>query len=155
MPVGTVEITDVAESCVPKGDLVSDVRVLARWSGWCDPCETERPLILTESGERGLRAWLHGVGHEDRALTLTCGVCGSWQSVDHDDEDDVLDDAAPSPLAALHSLGARQLVLVPAAAPFQTYPKDVPRAIVTMPATSPEATLDLVAEGLDLISVAS
>jgi hypothetical protein len=137
---------------------VTDVKLLARWDGWCDPCETERPLVLTETGQRGLRAWMRGVGHEDRELTLTCGVCGEWQAVGHDDEDDVLDAFAPlAPVAAVHRLGARQLVVRTPA--FSPYPVAVvlpaqPRSYdVSAPATLPDSALELLAEGLDLISL--
>ena len=96
---------------------MSDVTVLARWTGWCDPCETERPLVLTETGERGLRAWLRGAGPQDRELTLTCGVCGEWQTVPHDEDD--LEEEGPlsSVLTAFRPLGARQVVVRPVFAP--------------------------------------
>ena len=70
---------------------MSDVKLLATWDGWCDPCGTERPLVLVEIGPRGVRAWLGGVGIEDRALNLTCRVCGQWQSVPQHEEDDELE----------------------------------------------------------------
>ena len=72
---------------------MSDVKVLARWNGWCDPCDVDRPLLLAEHGPRGVGAWLHGVGIEDRTLHLTCGVCGQWQAVPQLEEDDPLTDA--------------------------------------------------------------
>lgn len=65
---------------------MSDVKLLARWDGWCDPCATERPLLLTARGEFGPRAWLGGVGMEDRTLVLTCAVCGEWQLCPWDEE---------------------------------------------------------------------
>jgi hypothetical protein len=65
---------------------VGDVKLLSRWDGWCDPCGTERPLLLTARGEFGPRAWLSGVGMEDRTLVLTCGVCGEWQLCPWDEE---------------------------------------------------------------------
>ena len=67
---------------------MSDVKLLAAWDGWCDPCASERPLVLVEIGPRGLRSWLHGVGSEDRTLSLTCRVCGQWQLVPQLEEDD-------------------------------------------------------------------
>jgi hypothetical protein len=142
---------------------VSDVKRLARWSGWCDPCGTERPLVLTETGERGLRAWLHGIGYEDRALTLTCAVCGEWQTVDHDEED-LVDEATPavaavppaplpvgSPVAAVRPFGTSQVVLW--TPPARPYPVVVPRPRSF--AAAPDTALELVAEGYDLISAAS
>jgi hypothetical protein len=73
-----------------RGTIVSDVKLLATWDGWCDPCGTERPLVLVEIGPRGVRAWLGGVGTEDRTLHLTCRVCGQWQAVPQLEEDDEL-----------------------------------------------------------------
>lgn len=62
---------------------------VAGWTGWCSPCEREdRPLVLTRSGPGGLRAWLTGLGDDDRLLLLTCRVCGSWQFVPAREEDD-------------------------------------------------------------------
>jgi hypothetical protein len=81
---------------------VSDVKLLAAWDGWCDPCATERPLVLVEIGPRGLRSWLHGVGSEDRTLSLTCRVCGQWQLVPHLEEDDEpVEAAVDTPAAAV------------------------------------------------------
>ena len=145
---------------------MTDVKVLARWDGWCDPCEVERPLVLTETGPRGLRAWLHGLGHEDRALTLTCAVCGEWQSVPHDEDDlrdlpDRIDLDSPSPLLALQPLGVHQVVVSAALqeapdAPVYPTARAVP-ARQTQPMTvrldSSDAALELLAEGLDLITV--
>lgn len=135
---------------------MTDVKLLARWDGWCDPCETERPLVLTETGPRGLRAWMHGVGAEDRELTLTCGVCGEWQAVAHDEEDDVAEALAPlEPIAAVRRLGARQVVVRTAA--FAPYPVEVPhtshQTIDIAAQHAPDSTFELLAEGLDLISM--
>jgi hypothetical protein len=129
---------------------VSDVKLLARWTGWCDPCEIERPLILTEAGERGLRAWLRGVGAEDRELTLTCGVCGEWQSVSHDEDDDTAPVVAASPILAVHPIGARQ-VLVHQGAPAAPYPL----ALVPAPRVAhyvPAASLDFLPGELVLVA---
>ena len=129
---------------------MTDVKLLARWNGWCDPCETERPLVLTETGQRGMRAWLHGIGAEDRTLTLTCAVCGEWQQVPAD-EDDLPDETpAPSPVVALHALGAHAVVVHSAVPGRPSEPTRPGRATDR----STEA-LGLVAEGLDLISLAS
>lgn len=65
------------------------VRRVAAWEGWCSPCgRGDRPLVLTRSGASGPRAWLNGLGDEDRCLVLTCRVCGQWQVVPHREEDD-------------------------------------------------------------------
>ncbi|MDT7545255.1 MAG: hypothetical protein QOE99_1365 [Actinomycetota bacterium] len=138
---------------------MTDVKLLARWNGWCDPCEVERPLVLTEAGQRGLRAWLRGIGHEDRTLTLTCGVCGEWQDIPHDEADVEEPTTAPSisPVTLL-LLGTRQVVVRTARVEA---PVDLPLATVTqLPA--PRAAirnnndvLELLSEGLDLITVAA
>jgi hypothetical protein len=138
-----------------EGNAVNDVKRLASWTGWCDPCETERPLILTETGERGIRAWLRGVGAEDRQLTLTCRVCGEWQLVSYD-EPDIEDDVAlaPSPLVALRPVGERQIVLtrVKRFAPYPVVPLPTPRRHAGAPT---DISLELIAEGLDLVTLAS
>ena len=128
---------------------MSDVKRLARWTGWCDPCETERPLVLTETGERGIRAWLRGIGAEDRALTLTCGVCGEWQDVPHD-EDDIVEAQPSTPLVALLPVGAHQVVVRSTPVRLRAVdPIPAPR-----PVTDSDNALELVAEGLDLIAMA-
>jgi hypothetical protein len=133
---------------------MGNVKLLARWVGWCDPCETERPLILTETGERGPRAWFRGIGTEDRDLTLTCGVCGEWQDVPHEDEEDDDFDAAahlsPSPLVAVHPLGVRQVVLGTRATPTPTDAVPTPRD-----GGSDDDALGLLADGLDLIGASA
>jgi hypothetical protein len=130
---------------------VTDVKLLARWDGWCDPCETERPLVLTETGQRGVRAWLRGIGHEDRELTLTCGVCGEWQAVTHDEQDLPEVGAPLAPIAAVTPLGVSSIVVRTAVL--------TPARLTSMPAGRtvdlPDATLELLAEGLDLITLAS
>lgn len=154
---------------------MSDVKRLARWNGWCDSCATERPLVLTETGERGLRAWLRGIGPEDRSLTLTCIICGVWQSVPYD-EADAPAEVAAAPAVALHPLGLLQVVVRPATASVPAVPAPrQPAAPVNLPPvhpfvaartadrtadrtttnrTSTETTLALVANDLDLIALA-
>ena len=70
------------------GRLADSVRRVASWDGWCSPCGLERPLVLCERGPRGLRAWVRGVGPEDRTLVLSCVVCGAGQLVPRDEADD-------------------------------------------------------------------
>ncbi len=62
---------------------------VASWNGYCLPCGREdRPLVLTRSGASGLRAWVAGIGDDERTLLLTCRVCGDWQIVPLREEDD-------------------------------------------------------------------
>jgi hypothetical protein len=132
---------------------MSDVKRLARWTGWCDPCETERPLVLTEAGERGLRAWLRGVGHEDRSLKLTCCCCGEWQEVPPAEDD--LPEATTALIVALHPVGTRQVaVRAPARSVSPAYP-DVPVPAARVAVNDTRTTLHLVTEGYDLIAMAS
>lgn len=71
------------------GTIYTRVTRIAGWPGWCTPCDREdRPLVLTRSGPGGVRAWLSGLGDDDRLLLLTCRVCGSWQFVPAREEDD-------------------------------------------------------------------
>lgn len=120
---------------------MSDVKVLARWDGWCDPCEVERPLVLTETGERGLRAWLRGVGAEDRALTLTCGVCGAWQVVPRDEADDSAPAVLPDLLVAIRRLGAHSVTVHTPAYPAEALP--APRTESYLPGPSLELLQEL------------
>lgn len=60
---------------------MSSVAVVARWSGYCQPCDTDRPLVLTSHGQHGARAWLAGHGPEDRELAYSCEVCGRSEHV--------------------------------------------------------------------------
>lgn len=55
--------------------------LLTRYAGYCAGCAAERPLALVEVGPRGVRAWLAGVGPEDRALSYCCQVCGRNEHV--------------------------------------------------------------------------
>jgi len=139
---------------------VSDVKLLAKWTGWCDPCETERPLLLTRTGEHGLRAWLRGVGDEDRELRLTCRVCGEWQDVGWEDEE-VEEAVVVVPdvtIVALRTVGTRQVTVARrsfAAYPLEAVPTPRAAAPVEYDAPTDEALLDLLEEGVDLISKAS
>lgn len=67
--------------------------VLARYEGWCAGCSAERPLALVEAGPRGVRAWLAGIGPEDRALSYCCLVCGRDEHVPLTEAEDVEHDA--------------------------------------------------------------
>jgi hypothetical protein len=161
MDLGAADTFDVAESrAVRGGTTMSNVKLLARWNGWCDPCETERPLALTETGEHGVRAWLRGVGAEDRTLTLTCGVCGEWQDVPFDEEDDEPLEIAASATTALQPLGARQVVLCAVPYPAEAVPAPraeddaKPTATIAVYRRNEDDVLELLTEGLDLIAVA-
>ena len=131
---------------------MSDVKLLALWDGWCDPCGLERPLALTEHGPRGVRAWLTGVGIEDRSLVLACEVCGQWQAVPQLEEDDpeVAETAVP-PILATAILPSRfSIVLVPADRPEAR--RDVPEPRGAGADTTEAALLSLLADGLDVVS---
>ena len=133
---------------------MSVVKRLARWTGWCDPCETERLLVLTEAGPRGVRAWLSGVGYEDRTLTLTCVACGQYQLVPWDEPDlpePVVTETVP-PVVAIQLQGVRQVVVRPARV-SASIPEPV-RRLRDVSAPAPDSTLTLVSEGLDLLAVA-
>lgn len=67
--------------------------LLTRWNGYCAGCATERPLALVEAGPRGLRAWLAGIGPDDRALSYCCGVCGRVEHVPLTEAEDAEHDA--------------------------------------------------------------
>ena len=152
---------------------MTDVKAIAGWDGWCDPCGTARPLVLTEAGPRGLRAWLRGVSWEDRSLGLYCRVCGEHQVVPLHEEDDPVVIAPPSPLVvSLTRLGVSTVTLsrpvrrpvAVAAAPRTTVAEPalaqpgpvvpVQRTVATRPAVTSvalpdaETQLDLVAAGL-------
>jgi hypothetical protein len=113
---------------------VNDVKRLARWTGWCDPCEIERPLVLTEAGERGVRAWLRGIGPEDRTLTLTCVVCGSWQDVPHY-EDEPVDTAEPVVVELAETVEIAETVVAEVA---ETVVIEATETVETTEAAAPE-----------------
>ncbi|MBK5305925.1 MAG: hypothetical protein JJD92_04475 [Frankiaceae bacterium] len=131
---------------------MNDVKRLARWDGWCDPCEIERPLILTETG-RGLRAWLRGTGREDRLLTLICGVCGEWQAVPYDEPDVPESELHPrAPIAATQPVGVHQIVLCSVESTAYPIEPSTPGPRTPPPIRTDEFTLALVSAGLDLVS---
>lgn len=89
---------------------------VASWDGFCLPCgRDDRPLVLTRSGAAGLRAWLAGIGDDERTLLLTCRVCGEWQVVPLREEDDpeVVVTAEPAVAAVLAAAVAALPVTLP------------------------------------------
>lgn len=66
---------------------------LASYDGYCASCDAEQPLVLVEHGPRGLRAWLAGIGPEDRTLSYCCLVCGRNEHVPLTEEEDAEYDA--------------------------------------------------------------
>jgi len=120
---------------------VTDVKLLALWTGWCDPCGEQRPLALTEHGRRGLRAWLAGVGTEDRTLLLACELCGVGQAVPRCESDDP-------------EVAAPQVVTVDMVrTPSRPTPSAPTPSVPTPRSADLDQTLDLIAEGLDVITV--
>jgi hypothetical protein len=78
---------------------------LVQHLGYCAGCADERPLVVLEHGPRGLRAWLAGIGAEDRALSYACLVCGRTEHVPLTEAEDAEYDATlprwADPLPAL------------------------------------------------------
>lgn len=130
--------------------LVWSVGRVASWDGFCLPCDRDdRPLVLTRSGATGLRAWLAGIDDDERALVLTCRVCGEWQDVPRLEEDDpevvvpfehVPDPETPVDLARV-DLGARPAATATAVRPVLTAARlDALQSIaVPAPRVHPEA----------------
>ncbi|MCU1693460.1 MAG: hypothetical protein JWM64_2551 [Frankiales bacterium] len=86
------------------------VALVTRWDGFCLPCGSDaRPLVLTWTGRRGLRAWLAGEGWHDGALRLTCVCCGGVDVVGWEDE--------PEPVLAVEEAFAPVAVPLAPAAP--------------------------------------
>jgi hypothetical protein len=61
---------------------------IAHHDGYCAGCHDERPLVVMEHGPRGLRAWLAGLGAEDRELSYCCLLCGRTEHVPHTEAED-------------------------------------------------------------------
>lgn len=145
---------------------MTDVKAIAAWTGWCDPCGAERPLSLTEAGPRGLRAWARGISWEDRELGLYCRVCGVHQVVPlHEEDDPPVVVTVPELLTAWTRVGVVTITLArptagrsavsPAAPrPRRAVAVPVQRVVATRPAATScalpetETALDLVAAGL-------
>jgi hypothetical protein len=125
-----------------KAGAVTDIKLLALWTGWCDPCGEERPLALTEHGRRGLRAWLGGVGAEDRTLLLACELCGVGQDVPRRESDD------PDDPEVILALLPEVVTLMRPSVPEPCVPVPFARR-----APDIDQTLNLLAEGLDVITV--
>ena len=131
---------DVADGCREQGVRVRvagkqvwSVGRVASWDGYCLPCGREdRPLVLTRSGATGLRAWVAGIGDDDRTLLLTCRVCGEWQIVplrEEDDPETAVEEVLAAPVAPVVA------VVRPAAAPVSAAvrlpsPRTAPAAVV-------------------------
>ncbi len=61
---------------------MTDVALIASWIGYCADCHADdRRLLLVQRGPRGVRAWLAGVGPDNRSLSYCCSVCGRVEFV--------------------------------------------------------------------------
>lgn len=85
---------------------------LARFDGFCVGCDDVRSLVVLERGPRGVRAWLDGVGAEDRELSYTCCACGREEHVPQSEDEDIEYDATlptwpdPTPVVAVPAVPA-------------------------------------------------
>lgn len=118
---------------------MTDVKAIAAWTGWCDPCGTERLLSLTEAGPRGFLAWVRGISWEDRELGLYCRVCGVHQHVPlHEEDDPVVTLAVAVLLTAPTRVGVSSVTLVRPAPTAPTAPTAATEA------ATPDVTVRLV-----------
>jgi hypothetical protein len=129
---------------------MTDVKVLALWDGWCGPCGQDRPLVLVESGPRGLRAWLRGIGVDDRELTLTCRVCGGSQHVPQHEEDDP--DVRHVPLILSTAVSGRSITVAYGEEPARIPAPRTDPWPVLLDEDSDATVLELLAGGLDLVT---
>ena len=95
--------------------------LVAEWSGWCGACTAERPLVLTRTGPRSLRAWLRASSTAQELLTLTCRLCGVGAVVPREDDDPevVAESPAAVPAGATPTLVEAHRPLPPADLPVQ------------------------------------
>jgi hypothetical protein len=116
---------------------------LAFYDGYCADCDTERPLVLVEHGPRGLRAWLAGVGADDRALTYCCRLCGRNEHVPLTEAEDAEYDAT---LPTWPDTEFEQPLVLPVAAtvaePFVPVLVAVPEPVEVLPAELVVAVAD-------------
>lgn len=130
---------------------------VASWDGYCLPCGREdRPLVLTRSGATGLRAWVAGIGDEDRSLLLTCRVCGGWQVVPLREEDDpevVVEVVQPAPerVPAVVRVPLPRTALAAVAIPTLSL---VPLPLRSAPSEPAAPSSDAVAAARSLLSAA-
>lgn len=127
---------------------MSASRVIWTWTGYCASCPEEQPLAVLEHGERGLRAWLAGVGPEDRTLSYTCLVCGRVEHVPSTEAEDAEHDAAllrwpdwvePAPAAAPVLVEAGDVFGL-AAAVLIAAPRPGHVSVITLPSQRVSAT---------------
>lgn len=105
--------------------------LVSRWDGYCLPCgSAERPLALTWTGRRGVRAWLAGEGWHDGELRLTCACCGGVDVVGWEDE--------PEPVCLEADVVVDVVVEVPAPAAEAPAPAVV-RVVRVLDVDAPDA----------------